>query len=140
MLKPIVYLTGNHESETVRKKLTEVLVSNHYQVKEFNKTGNYIRDAMLLANKINSNKKRKVGILLANHALSMKDATKYNEGIKNIAINENTNLNLVNLDSANIISFGVQELNIDQIVQITFDYLKAFLNRLELEEMNNSVY
>lgn len=140
MLKPIVYLAGNHESEAVRKKLSEVLTASHYQVKEFNDTGNYIRDAMILANKINSNKNRKVGILFANHALSMKDATRYNEGIKNLAINQDTNLNLISLDSANMLSFGVKELSEDEIIQITLEYLKAFLNRLEQQEMNNSAY
>lgn len=138
MLKPTVYVTGNFNSESVRKTLIASLREHYYDVKDYHPTNDYIQDAIKLAKEVKADQKRKVGILICNTGRSMILATQNIDSIRNVLINKETSTHALNLGTANLISLGVKEWNEDEIIQISLKYLDAFMKLGEQEEIENT--
>lgn len=130
-MKPKILVCGNANSKYIQRDLIKRLIDLKFDVEYFDPESDFVQNVYKLANTIKMYESQKIGIVLSNTAITIKEITNNFYEIKNLIISKDNKFVKTQYENANMITVGIEEWSSDDIIKICLFYVNnAFVFKI----------
>lgn len=130
-MKPKILVCGNANSKYIQRNLIKRLIDLKFDVEYFDPESDFVQNVYKLANTIKMYESQKIGIVLSNTAITIKEITNNFYEIKNLIISKDNKFVKTQYENANMITVGIEEWSSDDIIKICLFYVNnAFVFKI----------
>ncbi len=130
-MKPKILVCGNANSKYIQRDLIKRLIDLKFDVEYFDPESDFVQNVYKLANTIKMYESQKIGIVLSNTAITIREITNNFYEIKNLIISKDNKFVKTQYENANMITVGIEEWSADDIIKICLFYVNnAFVFKI----------
>lgn len=130
-MKPKILVCGNANSKYIQRDLIKRLIDLKFDVEYFDPESDFVQNVYKLANTIKMYESQKIGIVLSNTAITIREITNNFFEIKNLIISKDNKFVKTQYENANMITVGIEEWSADDIIKICLFYVNnAFVFKI----------
>ena len=122
-MKPKILVCGNANSKYIQRDLIKRLIDLKFDVEYFDPESDFVQNVYKLANTIKMYESQKIGIVLSNTAITIREITNNFYEIKNLIISKDNKFVKTQYENANMITVGIEEWSADDIIKICLFYV-----------------
>lgn len=122
-MKPKILICGNVNSKYIQRDLINRLIDLKFDVEYFDPTSDFILNIYKMAANLKMYDNQKIGIVLCNTAITIKEITNNFYEIKNLIVSKENKFVKTQYENANMITVGIEEWSSDDIIKICLFYV-----------------
>lgn len=126
-MKPKILICGNANSKYIQRDLINQLIELKYDVEYFDPVSDFVLNVYKLSTNIRMYDNNRIGIVLCNTAITIKEITNNFYEIKNLIVSKENKFVKTQYENANMITVGIEEWSHDDIIKICLFYIKNAL-------------
>lgn len=123
-MKPKIFICANANSKYIQRDLMNKLIDMRYDVEIYDPTSDFVLNVYKLASSIKMYENQKIGIVLCNTAITIKEITNNFYEIKNLIVSKKNKFVKTQYENSNMITVGIEEWSSDDIIKICLFYIQ----------------